>query len=159
MRNFLLTSVFVLAPLAAFAAQPQATAGDVNLAATNSLSVAGISSGQSTMAAAKAGGNGAVIVGTISGNHTAITTNGAAQASPAGSYTSANTTQANVGGTVSGGLADNAKHQTGASGTTDGQQWSQDTGSSVAAARNVNLGGFVATTPATKPGRGHGGAS
>ncbi len=156
MRKFLLTSVFVLAPLAAFAAQPQATAGDVNLAATNSLSVAGVSSGQGTMAAAKAGGNGAVIVGTVSGNYTTISTNGAAQATPAGSYTTVNTTQANVGGTVSSGLANNTKNQNGASGITGGQQSSQDTGSSVAAAHDVNLGGFVATTPATKPGRGHG---
>jgi hypothetical protein len=151
MRKYLLASVIALAPFAAFAAQPQIIAGDVNLAQTAAGSTAGVSSQQGTMAGAKVGGNGAVVVGAVSGNYTQVNTAAGATAGPKGSFTNTTAQQVNVGGTIAGGLADNGKHSNGATGIAGGGQSSQATGGSTASASNVNLGGFIAVTPAKHP--------
>ncbi len=147
MRKFLLAAT-ILAPFAmapAFAEMPQAmtAAGDVNLAKTAAGSTAGVASEQGTMAGAKVGGNGAVIVGAVSGNYTQVQTSAGATAGPKGSFTNTTAQQVNIGGTVAGGLADNGKHSNGATGIAGGQQTSQATGGAAATASNANLGGII----------------
>ena len=148
MRKFLLAAT-ILAPFAlapAFADMPAnlKAAGDVNLAQTAANSNAGVSSQQGTMAASKVGGNGAVVAGAVSGNYTQVNTGAGATAGPQGSYTNTAAQQVNIGGTVTGGLADNAKHGNGATGKASGGQSSQATGGAAATASNANLGGFIA---------------
>jgi hypothetical protein len=147
MRKFLLAAT-ILAPFAlapAFAEMPrsQTVAADVNLAKTSAGSTAGVSSEQGTMAGAKVGGNGAVITGAVSGNYTQVNTAAGATAGPKGSFTNTNAQQVNIGGTVSGGLADSAKHSGGASGMAGGGQSSQANGGASATASNTNLGGII----------------
>jgi hypothetical protein len=128
-----------------------------------------VSSVQGTGAQANVAGNGAVLVGAVSGNYTGVYTGSAAEAGPKGSYTNTTATQTNIGGTVAGGLAANKPqdqhrgndlHTQGnsASGSAGGFQTSADMGGSTARAGNLNMGGFVAIQPAPehgKPGRGH----
>jgi hypothetical protein len=144
----LLLAATILAPFAvtpAFAEMPRdaAIAGDVNLAKTAANSNAGVASQQGTMAGAKVGGNGAVITGAVSGNYTQVNTAAGATAGPKGSFTNTSAQQMNIGGTVAGGLADNARHGNGATGMAGGGQSSQATGNSAATASNTNLGGFI----------------
>jgi hypothetical protein len=147
MRTFLLTATilatFAAAPAFAEMAQAVTAAGDVNLAKTAASSNAGVSSQQGTMAGAKVGGNGAVTVGAVSGNYTQMNTAAGATAGPKGSFTNTNAQQVNIGGTVSGGTADNAKHTNGASGMAGGGQSSQASGGAAASASNTNLGGII----------------
>jgi hypothetical protein len=132
MKKLLLASVFALVPFVAFAhdprpAQPQA--------ATFSASGAAVGSIQGTVAGAKVDGNGAVIVGTVSGNYTNVQTNGTATAGPRGSFTSANAAQTNIGGTISGGAAHEGWGRGNeASGFTAGGQASVGLGGSIAVA-------------------------
>jgi hypothetical protein len=147
MRKFLLAAT-ILAPFAlapAFAEMPrgQTVSADVNLAKTTAGSNADVSSQQGTMAGAKIGGNGAVTTGAVSGNYTQVNTAAGAIAGPKGSSTSTNAQQVNVGGTVTGGLADNGKHSNGASGMAGGGQTSQASGGATATASNTNLGGAI----------------
>jgi hypothetical protein len=117
--------------------------GDVNVAKTAAGSTAGVSSQQGTVAGSKVGGNGAVLVGAVSGNYTQVNTAAGATAGPKGSYTNTTAQQLNIGGTVAGGIADNGKHGNGATGVSGGAQSSQATGGSAATATNTNLGGFI----------------
>jgi hypothetical protein len=151
----LLFAATILAPFAvapAFAGD-LTIAGDVNLAKTAAGSTAGVASGQGTMAGAKAAGNGAVIVGAVSGNYTAVQTGAAALAGPKGSFTNTTAQQVNIGGTVAGGLTDNQKHG-GAAGMAGGQQSSQAMGGSAASATNTNLGGFIKVEQPKPPRHG-----
>lgn len=145
MRKILLAATMLsLVAGAALASQPQGWigAGDVNLATTSAGSNAGVTSTQGTGANASVKGNGAVVVGTVSGNYTNVNTGAAAQAGPGGSTTSTSAQQVNVGGTVSGGMGSGG-FINGASGSTGGGQNSQASGNSSASATNANLGGFV----------------
>ncbi len=108
---------------------------------------------QGTIAGAMVKGDGAVVVGTVSGNYTSVDTKGAAKAGQGYAKTSTTATQTNIGGTISGGLADQGRHGT-AVGTTGGAQQSAATGGSVAGA--ADLGGFVKVQQ-PKQDRGHGG--
>jgi hypothetical protein len=142
MRKFLLAAT-ILAPFAvapAFADMPRApiTAGDVNIGKTAAGSSAGVSSQQGTMA----GGNGAVIVGAVSGNYTSVMTGAGATAGPNGSFTTTNAQQTNIGGTLAGGLGSGAKSNSGAAGKANGSQNSQASGDASANASNTNLSGF-----------------
>jgi hypothetical protein len=134
-------------------------AGDVNVASTQAGSTAGVSSIQGTGAQANVAGNGAVLVGAVSGNYTSVDTAAAAQAGPKGSYTNTAAAQKNIGGTVAGGLAANKQQDdhrgndfrtqgNGASGSAGGFQASSDMGGSTAKASNLNMGGFIAVQPA-----------
>lgn len=152
MRKFLLAATMLALPLAAFAGQPNGliAAGDLNLALTGAASTAGVQSTQGTKAQSNVAGNGAVIVGAVSGNYTSVETTALGKAGPAGSYTDTTATQVNVGGTVTGGLAINqtgnqrGKTPTqGATGTASGSQNSQASGGAMAGAANANLGGFL----------------
>ena len=145
MRKFLLAATIIspLAVASAFADMPQISAGDVNLAKTAAGSTAGTASGQGTFAGAKVGGNGAVVIGAVSGNTTQVITGAGATAGPKGSYTTTTAQQTNVGGTLAGGLVSNAPHSHGASGIAGGTQSSQVIGGSAATASNMNLGGFA----------------
>jgi hypothetical protein len=73
MRRFLLAATillpFAVAPAFAEMQQPMTAAGDINIGKTAAGSSAGVSSQQGTMAGAKVAGNGAVIVGAVSGNY------------------------------------------------------------------------------------------
>jgi hypothetical protein len=147
-RKFLLAAT-ILAPFAvapAFADMPAnlTAAGDINLAKTAAGSTAGVASQQGTMAASKVGGNGAVLTGAVSGNYTQMNTAAGATAGPKGSFTNTTAQQVNIGGTVTGGIADNGKHGNGATGMAGGGQSSQATGGAAATAANTNLGGFIA---------------
>jgi hypothetical protein len=156
-RKYLFAAT-ILVPFAAFADQPRHDGGQIagNVALSASGSLAGVNSRQGTMANSMVSGNGSVINGAVAGNYTAINTTGGAQAGPKGSFTSANTTQLNVGGTITGGAANEGRgfgnKATGSSGAT---QSSQVVGGSAAAA--ANLGGFVKldqpNTRNTHPGR------
>jgi hypothetical protein len=139
-----------LAPFAALAQVPGAT----NTATTSAGSNASVGSTQATMAAAKVGGNGGVLVGAISGNTTSVQTSALGVAGPAGSSTLTSATQYNVGGTISGGLAINAAAKrmptaglNGASGFASGSQTSAGTGTASAHASNVNVTGISAPKP------------
>lgn len=150
MRNFLLTAT-ILAPFAvasAFAEMPRApiTAGDVNVAKTTAGSSAGVSSQQGTTAGARIGGNGAVIVGAVSGNYTSVETGAGATAGPKGSFTNTNAQQTNIGGTVTSALGNSTNRNSGASGKASGSQTSQASGDSSATASNKNLGAFTLGT-------------
>jgi hypothetical protein len=136
-----MAGVIALAPFSAFAGSFIA-AGDINQASTSSQSMAGVQSDQGTWAKTGVGGNGAVVLGTVSGNYTTVNTQGQAKAGPGGSSTSTQAQQFNIGGTISGGVADNGKHGT-ANGVTGGGQNSQAVGGSTASASNNNVGGFV----------------
>src|ERR1700719_2156215 len=114
MRKFLLAGVIALAPFIAFSEQTPAAQISGNLAATGSLSTAGVGSTQGTMAGAMVRGDGAVIVGTVSGNYTSVDTRGSAKAGQGYAKTSTTATQTNVGGTISGGVADQGRHGTAA---------------------------------------------
>jgi hypothetical protein len=145
-RTLLLATVMLAFAAPAFALpqpQPQIIAGDVNLATTSAGSNAGVSSSQGTMANVKAAGNGAVIVGAVSGNYTSVQTTALGTASPAGSYTDTTATQTNIGGTVAAGAANQMQKRGGASGTAGGGQYSTASGNSTATASNANLGGVV----------------
>jgi hypothetical protein len=172
MRKMLLASVFALVPFIAFAGQDRGgfiAAGDANIASTQAGSTAGVSSVQGTGVQTKAAGNGAVLIGAVSGNYTRINTGAAAGAGPKGSYTNTTAAQTNIGDTVAGGLAANKPQDEhrgndfrtrgdGAFGSAGGFQTSADMGGSTAKASNLNMGGFVAIQPAPehgKPGRGH----
>jgi hypothetical protein len=147
MRKFLLAATilvpFAMAP--AFAEMPHAmtAAGDVNVAKTTAGSSASVGSEQNTMAGGKAGGNGAVIVGAVSGNYSAVETGAGATAGPKGSFTNTSAQQVNIGGTAAGGLGDNANHSNGATGKASGAQNSQANGGSSANAANTNVGASV----------------
>jgi hypothetical protein len=140
MRKFLLAGVIALAPFAAFAAGPQGAQIAGNVALTTSGSVAGVQSQQGTLSSAVVQGNGAVITGTVAGNYTSIDTSGSAKAGLGYAKTDAKTTQVNIGGTISGGVATQGRHGT-ADGTTSGNQSSQTVGGSAAVA--ADLGGFA----------------
>jgi hypothetical protein len=155
-RKFLLAAT-ILAPFAvapAFADMPAnlTAAGDINLAKTAAGSTAGVASQQGTMAASKVGGNGAVLTGAVSGNYTQVNTAAGATAGPKGSYTNTTAQQVNIGGTVTGGVANSAKRGNGATGAASGGQSSQATGGAAATAANTNLGGFIAVQ---QPRGGH----
>jgi hypothetical protein len=85
MRKFLLAAT-ILAPFAvapAFAGGGSGggmISGDGNLATTSAGSSATVGSVQGTAAQAKAAGNGGVIVGAVSANHTSVATTAAGQA-------------------------------------------------------------------------------
>jgi hypothetical protein len=147
MRRFLLAATillpFAVAPAFAEMQQPMTAAGDINIGKTAAGSSAGVSSQQGTMAGAKVAGNGAVIVGAVSGNYTSVQTGAGATAGPKGSFTNTNAQQTNIGGTVTGGLGSSANHNSGASGKASGDQNSQASGDASATASNTNLGGFV----------------
>jgi hypothetical protein len=143
MKKMLFAGVFSLVPFVAFAGNGWVAAGDLNSATTQAGSTAGVSSVQGTGAMAKAGGNGGVMVGAVSGNYTSVDTGSSAQTGPGGSSTHTAATQTNVGGTISGGLAAN-KHGNGASGVAGGAQTSSNWGTSSASAKNSNVGGFAA---------------
>jgi hypothetical protein len=173
MRKFLLAAT-ILAPFAvapAFAGGGSGggmISGDGNLATTSAGSSATVGSVQGTAAQAKAAGNGGVIVGAVSANHTSVATTAAGQAGPQGSATRTTATQANVGGTVAAGLAVNkdggrdagpkastaSVQGNGASGSAGGGQTSMARGGAAATAANMNLGGFVKVEPPQ-----HGGGS
>ena len=159
MRKLLLVATMMMVPFAAFAKAPAMTAGgDVNLAQTSAGSTAGVSSTQGTQARTNVNGNGAVTVGTVSGNYTSVQTTAAGQAGPGGSATQTSAQQVNTGGTVSSGLGvsksgSNGQHASGASGATQGGQSSQASGASGATASNMNLGGAASVT---LPGRSGG---
>jgi hypothetical protein len=95
MRKLLLASVFALVPFAVFAHGP-VPAGD-----TSAGSVAIVTSEQGTGAHAQVNGQGAVVVGAVSGNYTNVQANG--KAGMSGTSTSAQ--QVNVGGTMAGGIS------------------------------------------------------
>lgn len=147
MRKLLLTT-FALIPFAAvpaFAGDGGAgfiVGGAGSLSSTSATSTAGVSSEQGTMAGAKAGGNGAVIAGAVSGNYTSVNTSALGKAGPAGSYTNTAAQQVNVGGTVAGALGSNQKG-TGASGS----QNSQASGGASATASSVNGTMLLGTMP------------
>jgi hypothetical protein len=146
LRKMLLASAFALVPFVAFAGNPSGltAAGDINVAKTSSTSNAGVFSSQGTMAGARVDGNGAVVVGAVSGNYTTIQTNGSAKAGPQGSSTNASATQFNVGGTIAGGYSTEGKGRGNeATGSASGGQSSGTTGGSTASASNTNVGGFV----------------
>ncbi len=111
MRKFLLAAT-ILAPFAvapAFAGGGSGggmISGDSDLATTSAGSSARLAASK-VPRPAKAAGNGGVIVGAVSGNHTSVATTAAGQAGPQGSATQTTATQANVGGTVAAGLAVN----------------------------------------------------
>ncbi len=140
MRKFLLAAtVLALAATPAFAGGPpkQVTA----LAAG---SMAGVISTQGTNANATVAGNGAVVVGAVSGNYTTITTTGHAGTSPTGTTTTATATQTNLGGTVAGGYSQMTKGRGNeAAGSAGGSQSSGDIGGSFA------IGGGVKATAGT----------
>jgi hypothetical protein len=147
MRKFLFAAT-ILVPITvapAFAEMPrtQTTAADVNRAKTTAGSDAGVSSQQETMAGAKIGGSGAVIVGAVSGNYTSVETGAGATAGPKGSFTNTNAKQTNIGGTVAGGIGSGASRSSGAFGKASGDQISQASGDAAATASNKNVGGFV----------------
>lgn len=148
-KIFLAATMLSLVGGAAFAAGPQGwiAAGDANLATTSAGSNAGVQSSQGTYSNAGIRGNGAVVVGTVSGNYTSVNTGASAQAGPGGSYTNTSAQQMNVGGTVSGGMGQGRSFfGGGASGSTGGGQSSQASGTSSASANNANLGGFLGVT-------------
>lgn len=156
MKKFLLAGVIALAPFVAFAAQDHQNGGAIagNLALTGSLSAAGVESTQGTMAGAMVKGDGAVVVGTVSGNYTSIDTTGKARAGLGYANTETKTTQTNIGGTVSGGFANEGRgFGNVATGTTGGAQQSAAAGGSIAGA--ADLGGFIKVEQ-PKPDRPHG---
>jgi hypothetical protein len=147
MRKFLLAAT-ILVPITvtpAFAGMQgaQTTAADANRAKTTAGSDASVSGQQETMAGAKIGGNGAVMVGAVSGNYTSVETGAGATAGPKGSFTNTNAKQTNIGGTVAGGLGSGANRSSGAFGKAGGDQTSQASGDASATASNRNVGAFV----------------
>jgi hypothetical protein len=165
MRTFLLAATMLI-PFAAFAGGADLSiVGDRNLAATKAGSTAGVQGTQGTRAQTNATGNGAVVVGAVSGNYTSVATTALGKAGPGGSYTDTTATQTNIGNTAATGLAINKDGKkmpiamtngrgqaNGATGSASGGQNSQAAGSSGATASNTNVGGFVGVT---LPRQGH----
>jgi hypothetical protein len=149
MRTILLAAT-LLFPLAAFADQGPNHAGQIsgNAALAASGSLAGVSSTQGTAANSMVGGNGSVITGGISGNYTDMTTSGSARAGQGTAKTATTATQTNIGGTITGGVADTPKGAGNtAKGAASGSQSSQAVGGSAAVA--ADLGGYVKSSPQT----------
>ncbi|HUB10547.1 MAG TPA: hypothetical protein VMB34_01200 [Acetobacteraceae bacterium] len=147
MRKLLLAATILgLAAAPAFAGGI-AAAGDVNIAGTTAASNAGVVSTEGTMAGVKTGGNGAVVVGAVSGNYTAVDTSALGVAGPKGSYTNTTATQTNIGGTVAGGLSGTFFGNAG--GSASGGQNSTAMGGAKATANDMNAGGYITV--------GHGG--
>lgn len=143
MRMILLAAT-VLMPFAAFADQGPNQAGQIsgNAALTASGSLSGVSGSQGTTAGSVVRGNGAVINGAISGNYTDMATSGSARAGQGFAKTQTQATQTNIGGTITGGLAQQTKGSGNtARGNAGGSQNSQATGGSAAVA--VDLGGSI----------------
>jgi hypothetical protein len=139
MRKLLLSAtVLALAAAPAFAwDHPQPQQAQATLAASG----AAVGSLQGTQAGAAVGGNGAVIVGAVSGNYTNVTTSGHAGTGPGGTTTGAKATQTNVGSTLAGGFSQVGKGFMGmptgtASGQASGFQTSGALGGSIAIGAN-----------------------
>jgi hypothetical protein len=144
-RKFLVAAtVLALAAAPAFAGGPQKGGQAATLTAAGST--AGVMSTQGTNANAIVAGNGAVIVGGVSGNYTTVTTTGHAATGNNGTNTKASATQTNIGGTLAGGYSQIAKGRSNeATGTAGGSQSSGDIGGSFA------IGGGLKATAGTEP--------
>jgi hypothetical protein len=147
MRKLLLVATMMI-PFAVSAKvpAPAAAIGDLSLSQTSAGSTAGVGSAQGTQANTKVSGNGAVVLGTVSGNYTSVQTTAAGRAGLGGSATQTGAQQINAGGTVSSGLAANTGSTIGRpasapSGSTGGGQSSQASGASTATASTANIGG------------------
>jgi hypothetical protein len=129
MRKLLLSAtVLALAAFPAFAHQPARPQ-----ASTMAGSAAAVGSLQGTNANAGVAGNGAVIVGAVSGNYTAVGTRGTAMVTPGKTMTTTNATQLNIGGTIAGGYSQVGKGRGNqAGGSAGGMQASGDLGGSFA---------------------------
>jgi hypothetical protein len=128
MRKLLLAATMM-----ALAAAPAFAGGAPRQPVMAVGSAAGVMSTQTNNANAKVGGSGAVIVGSVSGNYTTITTTGHAAAGQYGATTKATATQTNVGGTLAGGYSHvNRGRGNIATGSASGSQSSGDIGGSFA---------------------------
>jgi len=135
MRKILLTATIL-----ALAAAPVFAGGPPKQATLSAGSMAGVMSTQGTNANAKVGGNGAVIVGAVSGNYTTITTTGHAGTGQTGATTTAGATQTNIGGTLAGGYSQVNKGQGNvATGKAGGSQSSGDMGGSFATVNGLKV--------------------
>ena len=141
MRKIFLAAT-ILAPFAVAPAFADGGAVAGSLTGTGSMSVAGVSAGQSTQAGALTVGNGASFQSATAGNNASIATDGYAKAGPGYSATGAKTTQSQGGGSTVVSKSDKGWGGLAGGGAT-ASEGSNVVGGSVAGAGNVN--GFVAT--------------
>jgi hypothetical protein len=146
MRNFLfVAAVLSVAAAPAFAGRT-IPGGDVSGAAMQAGSTAGVASDQGSGAHAMTVGNGAVVMGAVSGNYTQVATGATATARPDGVRTGTTAQQVNVGATLIGGASSGK-----AVGSAGGSQTSSGSGDAAAQAKNLGIG---AIAPAPRHGRG-----